>query len=88
MKDVHANLFVGLTAPKRFPGVRPTRGEPIHPHLNFSPAWSPVLRGMGIFFEKFRSCYRLASGPNATEWLRKIAILWWFGVINDGSHLG
>jgi hypothetical protein len=52
MKDCHANLFVGLTAPKRFFGVRPTCGDPIHPSITiFMSRGAPFLRGMGIFSE-------------------------------------
>ena len=43
MKDCHANLFVGLTAPKRFSGVRPTRGDP---SITIFIRVEPRLRGM------------------------------------------
>ena len=61
MPDRHANLFVGLTAPSAFPAF--VQHAATHPsHHNFHVAWSPVLRGTGIFSEIiYERCFRL--GP-------------------------
>ena len=49
MKDCHANLFLGLTAPNRFSGVRLTRGDPSIPSL-FSCRVEPRFTGHGNLF--------------------------------------
>ena len=67
MKDCHANLSVGLTAPKRFLAFVLHAATPSS-HHNFHVAWSPVLRGMGIFPENWRD---LARRTDALKGLRQ-----------------
>jgi hypothetical protein len=50
MQDCHANLFVGLTAPKRFPAFVQHAATPSIPS-QFSSRVEPRLRGMAIFSE-------------------------------------
>ncbi len=65
MPDRHANLFAGLTAPSAFPAF--VQHAATHPsHHNFHVAWSPVLRGMGIFSEIiYERCFRPDHPPQA-----------------------